>query len=245
MKISIFLLGLLFCAAPLVAQETAAQPLNTIAVIGTAQLEIVPDEIYMRVVLTEFTKEKKKYTIEELETGLINFVEKTTALPRVNIKMDDVDASVIALKRKQKDAVITKTYEVKYSNFKQANQLLAAIDSLNCRSAYLSRLSHSKMDEYKRQIKINAAKAAQEKASYLLEALGQKLGKPVLVNEPSGLVSVDDGLSREFNSFRGNVMRSNSAYQSFESLDSSETPSALGNKTIKLNYVLEVTFSIL
>lgn len=226
------------------AQTTTAVPRH-IAVIGTAEIEIVPDEIYLSVSISEFTKDKKKYTIEELESGFVNFVEKITLTPRKDISMDGLDADLIALKRKTKDAVIRKSYEVKFKNEKQVAQLMAVMDSLHLSSANVSRYSHSKMDEYKKQIKIDAIKAAKTKADYLLEAIGAKAGKPISVDEPNGLVTVDSGFD-DFRPFRGNVFQSNSRYLENNiggSYGGAENES-IGEKKIKLRYTINAQFEI-
>ena len=119
---------------------------HAISLTGTAEMEIVPDEIYMRVTLREFTKDKKKYTIEELEKTFLNFIETGTATPRANVKMDNTDAQIIAMKRKEKDAVIDKTYEVKFKNNTQVVLLFSAADSLNLSYVNISRYSHSKIE---------------------------------------------------------------------------------------------------
>ncbi len=49
---------------------------------------------------------------------------------------------------------------------------------------FISRTSHSKIEEYRKQLKIQAVKAAKEKAIYLSEAIGEKAGVAVTIQEP-------------------------------------------------------------
>jgi len=222
--------------------QTAAPEPRSIAVIGTAEMEIVPDEIYVSATLREFTKEKKKYAIEDLEKGMVNFIESITKVPRTDISMDNLDADVIALRRKsKKDAVISKSYEIKFKDQKQIAQFFAAMDSLNVSYANVVRYSHSKMAEFKKQIKIDAIKAAKDKSDYLLLAIGSRTGKPLKISEPNGFVSVDDG---DFRPFRGNVYQSNTVYSGGESEERSEENS-IGGKKIKLRYQINAEFEIL
>ena len=108
-----------------------------------------------------------------------------------------------------------------------------------------------KMDEYKKHIKINAIKAAREKADYLLLAIGEKPGKAISVSEPTGFVSVDDGTydNRERNYY------SNSSYGIVQSRTSGvfsgsdisgerAGENTIGDKTIKLNYSINAEFAI-
>jgi uncharacterized protein len=243
MKKLLLLLFPALIAFPALAQNSTTAP-RSISVVGSAEIEIVPDEIYVSVTLREFTKDKKKYTIEELEKAFVNFVEKETGVTRKEIKMDNMDATVIALKRKSKDAVLQNTYEIKYSKPAQVNTLFAAMDSLNISNAYVVRYSHSKMDEYKKQIKINAMKAAKEKATYMLEAIGSQCGKPLEVHETTGYVTVDG--ESQYPQIR-NVMQkySNSSSVSGLYYDEDKTETTIGGKTIKLRYEVNCTFEII
>jgi hypothetical protein len=225
------------------AQDTKTE--HSINVIGTAEMEIVPDEIYMAVTLKEYTKDKKKYTIEELEKNLVNYIEKVTITEKKDIKMNNMDACVLKMKRKNKDEVITKSYDVKFKNPQQVYMLYSVMDSLGISSAYVSKYSHSKMEEYKKQIKVNAIKAAKEKANYLLDAIGERAGKAINVTEVTGFVSVDDGTydGRRNYSYANNI--SNSVYQTSAVVTTdSEGDDTISNKTIKLSYTINAEFAI-
>lgn len=227
------------------AQETKGE--HSIKVIGTAEMEIVPDEIYMSVTLREYTnKDKKKFTIEELENNLVNYIEKVTTTDKKDIKMDNMSAYVLSMKRKNKDEIITKSYDVKFKNSQQVYMLYSVMDSLGISKAFVSKYSHSKMDEYKKQIKINAIKAAKEKATYLLEAIGEKAGKAINIEEKTGFVSVDDGTrnGREYNNY---TSMSNSLVQARYRVEDGDTDgnnNTIGDKTIKLNYSINAEFGI-
>lgn len=245
MKTVAFTIFTALCLSLTHAQE-AKPKTNTIHVIGTAELEIVPDEVYMTITVTEQTREKKKFMIEDLEKNLVNFLEKINSVEKKDIKMEDLDARIIALKRKKnKDEIIAKSYTVKLKNSKQVQNVYAVMDSLFITNAYISKYSHSKMDDYKKQIKINAIKAARDKADYLTAAIGQKAGKAVNINETYGYVGINDGsydagyrnrysnVSQSYRSFGGNVD---------EALDVIDT--SIGEKTIKLTYTIEADFSL-
>lgn len=227
------------------AQDTKTE--HSIKVIGTAEMEIVPDEIYMSVTLREYTKDKKKFTIEELEKNLVNFIEKVTVTDKKDIKMDNMSAYVLSMKRKNKDEIISKSYDVKFKNSQQVYMLYSAMDSLGISKAFVSKYSHSKMDEYKKEIKIKAIKAAREKANYLLEAIGEKAGKAIFVEEKTGFVTVDDGTRNGRDYINNYSSMSNSLVQTrymIGSGDESGSDNTIGDKTIKLNYVINAEFAI-
>ena len=242
-KIILILSAIFSFAFTTKAQDTKTE--HSIKVIGTAEMEIVPDEIYMSVTLREYTnKEKKKFTIEELEKNLVNYIEKITTTDKKDIKMDNMSAYVLSMKRKNKDEVITKSYDVKFKNSQQVYLLYSVMDSLGISKAFVSKYSHSKMDEYKKQIKTNAIKAAKEKATYLLDAIGEKAGKAISVTETTGFVSVNDGTDNYERNFRGNVYNNVSQTSSYGGSDGGTAESTIGDKTIKLNYSINAEFAI-
>lgn len=238
MKKIAFALACLFVTGFANAQNNAPQP-RSIAVIGTAEIEVTPDEIYVYAELREFTRDKKKYMIEDLEKGMVNFIESVTKTPAKDITMDDVDGDVIALKRKTRDATITKTYEIKFKDYKQVTQFMAATDSLHVRGSYISRYSHSKIDEYKKQVKIDAIKAAKTKADYLLEAIGSKTGKPLSIVEPSGYVNVNDRRTANFGGL------AQTRYNARERMEDGDISTTMSTKKIKLTYSINAEFEIL
>jgi len=49
--------------------------------------------------------------------------------------------------------------------------------------ANVARVDHSKKEDFKKQVKIDALKAAKDKADYLLAALDQKMGQVLEIRE--------------------------------------------------------------
>jgi uncharacterized protein YggE len=242
MKNTILFLSLILFCGTITAQTTKQE--HSINVIGTAEMEIVPDEMYMSVTLKEYTKDKKKYSIEELEKNLVNYIEKVAMTDKKDIKMDNMSAYILSLKRRNKDEIVSKSYDVKFKTAQQVYLLYSVMDSLGISSAYVSKYSHSNMDEYKKQIKINAIKAAKDKAAYLLEAIGQKAGKAISVDEKSGVVTVNDGRHRNSldNSY---YYQSNTRYSGGDAdLSEGSDSNVIGNKTIKLHYTIDAEFEI-
>ncbi|MGL5891982.1 MAG: SIMPL domain-containing protein [Bacteroidia bacterium] len=243
MKTVFLFIGLLFIQVAGFAEEKL--PKQGILVNGSAQKEIVPDEIYIEVELKEFTKDKKKFKIEELEASLLNFIEKKTLVPRKDIKMAETDQSLLELRRQIKDVDLTKSYEIKFSNFNQVMLLIGAMDSLNCKSAIITKLWHSKMEEYKKEVRIAAMKSASEQATYMLEAVGSKRGKPLVVADGPGGFVVDMGLNRGKNNYKVSYEEESlsNSYTIDRQLIDIEDP--ISSHLIKLSYTVSVTFEIL
>ena len=54
-----------------------------------------------------------------------------------------------------------------------------------------SKVDHSKIEEFQKEVKINAIKAAKEKAGFLSSSLGQSIGKAIYIQEPDNRNSVN------------------------------------------------------
>ena len=65
-------------------------------------------------------------------------------------------------------------------------QVFLELEKLEITDAYISKVNHSKMDSLRKEVKILAIKAAKDKAEYLLTAIGEQTGKPLIIREVDG-----------------------------------------------------------
>ena len=171
----------------LISQLIFSQNLQTspfIEVVGTAEKEIVPDEIYIGIILREKSEGKNKMTIEEQEKLLFEELKKQ-AISLNQLQLSDVSSEEIILKKKTNQLISEKEYELKIASVEEVSRALAAFDSANIKSSYIIEMTHSKLEEYRKEVKILALKAAKDKAKYLLESIDQKVGNALEVIEES------------------------------------------------------------
>ena len=118
---------------------------------------------------------------------------------------------------------VAKTFDITLLDFKQIDEILKRMDTKGIHTMRIGELENKDMLSYHQKGKIAALKAAQRKASYLVEALGKKLG-PVI-----RIVEDEAGSSLPFS--QSNVLSSNVV--SFDSF-----------RTIKKKYSMLVRFEI-
>jgi hypothetical protein len=217
------------------AQQTANQTLRkSIAVTGTAEMEIVPDEIFVSITLQEYKDGSNKIIIETLEKALRDVIN-TMKIDAKNLTIEGSYGyrNYIPKKRKQKDFFLSKTYQLKMSELSKYNELIDRLDDEGISQVYISRTHHSKMEEFKKQLKINAIKAAKEKAGYLLVAINEQLGEALEVNE------------QENNEIYP-MLRANRMYktESFASGDAIITEPNIEMKNIKITSQVSAVFAI-
>jgi len=153
-----------------------------IEVIGTAEQEIVPDQIYINITLREKYENKEKITIESQEDKLKTSL-KEIGVDITNLALSDANADYVKIRYKTKDVLTKKEYLLKVTNATLVGQVFQKLDKLNINDAFIGKVDHSKMDSLKKELRITAIKAAKNKADYLLGAIGEVTGKALLVRE--------------------------------------------------------------
>lgn len=158
--------------------KTSDQPY--IEVMGTAEKEVIPDEIYIGIVLKEKYNKQTKVTIDEQEVKLKNAV-KSLGIDLKNLYLSDADAGYVKVSYFKKDVLTQKDYTLKVSDAATVGKVFQELDKLEITDASIIKVNHSKLDTLRKEVHIMAIKAAKEKASYLLNAIGEQVGKPLKV----------------------------------------------------------------
>src|SRR6187402_15466 len=218
---------------------------KTITVSGSAEMEIVPDEINVNITLREYQKrgENKK----DIETIKSTFLEncKAIGLPDSVISIISFTGfnNYYSFKKRKKDPDMQSsiTYQVKFKSSELMDKLVEKLDDEATQNFVIASTSHSKMTEFRRQLKIKAVQAAKDKGIYLTEAVSERLGEAITIIEPDE--------SNNILAF-ANGFASNNAYSqtnlsfSGRSRNETETEQEIDFKKIKLRYEVSVVFAL-
>lgn len=158
-----------------------------ISVTGMAELEVEPDEISVVIELREYYKDKQKIDIEPIKKQFMDACVKA-GIADDNIRLQNVGGYNVnnfwdRKKRKDPDFFASVSYIVKIGNTKIMDQLIARLDENATVNLYVSKLSNSKENEYRKTIKQDALKNAREKAIYMCDAIGEKVGGAIYIEE--------------------------------------------------------------
>jgi uncharacterized protein len=153
-----------------------------IEVSGIAEQEIVPDQIYISIIIREKYVNKEKVTIEIQEEKLKTLLKEIN-IPISNLYLSDANADFVKVKFRTKDVLTKKDYTLKVSSATAVGQVFQQLENLEINDANVFKVSHSKIDSLRKEIRIAAIKAAKTKADYLLNAIGEQAGKPLIVRE--------------------------------------------------------------
>ncbi len=214
-----------------------AQPdRRVIEVSGSAERLVTPDEFTFKITIAERIEKKEKLTIEHQEAQLRAELTKIGVDPAKDLSVFDVSSNYIPRKR-VRDTLGTKDYRLKVRDVNKIAPLVGLVDTLNIAKLDLLDTEHSEITRLRRETKIDAVKAAKEKADYLLGAIGQRAGRPVLIQEVA-----EDLLPRSFGTGLANY-QSNSS-NNIRTVDSADTDDALSFTQIRLRYVIVAKFEI-
>jgi uncharacterized protein YggE len=219
------------------SQEVSKQ--RTINVSGLAEMEIVPDEIYVRIDLREYDKKGGgKVDIESIKNDFLKAA--------ISIGIKDTDITVQGYqgwdgsfwiykknKKKNPDLKAGITYQVKVSTTTKMDELVQKLDDEATQGFFISRVSHSRLQQFKKDLKIEAVKSAKEKAAYLANAINEKAGQAITINEPNELTNFPHPVYP-------NVMMKSEARMAADA----EPLPVIDFKKIKLQFEVNATFAL-
>ena len=237
MKVSILQMFLMFWIT--IFSLNAQTNERYIEVTGTSEVEIIPDKIHYIIEIQEYFEEEfdGKSKPEEYRTKVpLSWIERrlmwvleTNDIPRESVRIQGESVRIQEIgdywRKQGQDFLISKQLDITLQDFKQIDAIVKHVDTRGIRTMRIGELESKDMLTYHKQGKIEALKAAQRKATYLVEALGKKLGPVIRIVEEG-----NTGLSSLF-SAQSNVRASEvSSFDSF--------------RTIKKNYSMLVRFEI-
>lgn len=225
-RLSVFIISLLVTLS-LQAQTNE----RYIEVTGTSEMEIVPDKIHYLIEIREYFKEefdgkskpeeyRTKVPLSEIEQGLRGVLAEA-GIPKNAIRTQEIGDY---WRQQGQDFLVSKKFDITLTDFNQINEIVKRIDTKGIHTMRIGELENNDMLAYHQKGKVEALKAARRKATYLVEALGKRLGEVIRI------VEKDSGYASPF--AQSNVMSSDAA--SFDNF-----------RTIKKNYSMLVRFEII
>lgn len=157
---------------------------NYIEVTGKAEMQIAPDLIYLKIRLSE--RDKGKPQLPDVEKKMIDKLQEIGADTKKDLSVGD-QLSRFRAKAFSTDIVISKEYLLTVHDAKTANRVFLELEKLEISNVSIDHLDHTKMLEYRRELKINAIKAAKEKAEGLTKAINQNIGRAIFIQELENL----------------------------------------------------------
>ena len=226
MKRLILAAAVALLALPAAAQVQEAFP-SYIQVNGRAEREIAPDEFYLQIVINE-RDSKGKVSVESQQRDMIAALKRLGVNVEKQLKVANLSSEFF----KKNTSVATAKYQLQLGSSAEVGKVWQALDGLGISNVSILKVSHSQLERYKSEVRVEAMRNAKQNAATLAEAIGQTIGKCFYVYD-----SNNDVMPVFYNNMA--VMRSAKAFDAAEAAAEEEP---LDFKTIKLQYSVQAKF---
>lgn len=226
MKRFILAAAVVLLALPAAAQVQEAFP-SYIQVNGRAEREIAPDEFYLQIVINE-RDSKGKVSVESQQRDMIAALKRLGVNVEKQLKVANLSSEFF----KKNTSVATAKYQLQLGSSAEVGKVWQALDGLGISNVSILKVSHSQLERYKSEVRVEAMRNAKQNAATLAEAIGQTIGKCFYVYD-----SNNDVMPVFYNNMA--VMRSAKAFDAAEAAAEEEP---LDFKTIKLQYSVQAKF---
>jgi len=157
---------------------------NYIEVNGNAKMEIIPDEIYLNINLSE-RDTKNKESVDNLEKKMLSTLKQIGINLEKQVSIQDFTSNFHKYFLKKKDILKSKDYQVIVHDTKTLSNLFSSLEKIGISNINIEKVDHSKIEDFKLEVKLKAIKDAKDKAKALTAAIDQEVGKAIYINEGS------------------------------------------------------------
>ncbi len=187
--------------------------IETIAVVDTL---VVPDRIYLSILITE-KDTKGKTSVEELEKRMNTKLISLGIDTKKQLTLSDVTSNFKKYFLKTKDILKNKTYTLLVYNAETAGKVIAGLESIEISNVYLNKTEYSKLEHLKIELKQKAVFKGKKQAESMLIPLNQNVGKVLYISDMNSNITTDVLQGRA----TGIRIRGYSSYrkQEYESID--------------------------
>jgi len=198
-----------------------------IQVTGRAEKELTPDEFYLQIVINE-RDSKGKISVESQQRDMVAVLRKLGVDVEKQLKMANLSSEFF----KKNTSVAMAKYQLQLGSSGEVAKVWQALDDLGISNISILKVTHSQLDKYKQEVRLEAMRNARESAQEMAGAIGQTIGKCFYIYDSNSNVlpvMYDNAV----------LMRSAKAVADAESV-AEEDP--LEFKTIKLEYGVQAKF---
>jgi len=154
-------------------------------------MEVVPNQINVQIALKEYYDGVYKITIAEQEAKMKNML-KIVGVDLSTIHAGEGIDDYVTFPKKNRDVITEKIYRVTLSNAAMFKSTYQVLNDLNIHDVKVVSVFHSQVDSLRQVVKIRAIQDAKAKADALVNAIGNKLGNPLIIRVTEyGLYSED------------------------------------------------------
>ena len=153
-----------------------------IEVTGTAETNVIPDMIYLRLVLNE-SDSKGKLSLDRLEKTMKDRLSALGINVAKDLTVEDLSSSFTRYFLKEKEVTASRHYVLLVHDAATGGKAIQALSEEGISNISLTKIDHSQMAQKRFDLRLEAVRAARHKAQAMAECIGQQIGKAIYISE--------------------------------------------------------------
>jgi uncharacterized protein YggE len=153
-----------------------------IEVAGNADTLITPNEIYIKIEISE-KDTKNKTSVEELERNMFNALKAMGIDVEKNLTTSDISSNFKNYFLRGKEVLKTKEYMLKVKDAVTASKVFIKLEDLGISNTSIDHVDYSDMEGMKNLMRKKAIENAKKRALALTEPLHQQVGPAIYISD--------------------------------------------------------------
>jgi len=143
---------------------------------------VIPDRIYLTILITEKDSKGKK-SVEELEKIMGNKLSSMGIDLSKQLSLFDVSSNFKKYFLKQQDILKAKSFSLLVYDAKTAGKVIVGLEEEQISNVFLEKTEYSKIEELKLELKSRAIQKAKKHAVALTKPIGQQVGAAIFISD--------------------------------------------------------------
>lgn len=152
-----------------------------IEVTGKAEMQVVPDEIYLNILINE--GDDKKTELEAKEKSMYQTLKSLGIDVEKDLAVKDFASNFNNRWLKKDEIQTSKAYQLIVHDGQTLSMVFMELEKISISNITIVHVDHSQKEAFRKDVKVKAIKAAKEKAVYLAQAIKQDAGNAIYILE--------------------------------------------------------------
>ena len=188
----IVILSLILLSAKSFSQTKNFLDLPYIETSAKVDTLVVPDKIYLNIMITE-KDTKGKISVEELENKMNEKLKSLGIATEKQLTLNDLSSNYKKYFLKQQDIQKSKNYTLIVYNAKTAGKVIIRLEEIEISNVTLEKTEYSKAEEMILTLKSKAILKAKNQAIAMTKPLNQKVGNAIYISDYNNISNMLSG----------------------------------------------------
>uniref|UniRef100_UPI0040492BDF SIMPL domain-containing protein n=1 Tax=Flavobacterium sp. TaxID=239 RepID=UPI0040492BDF len=153
---------------------------------------IVPDRIYLTIILNESDSRNKKST-EQLENTMNNTLKSLNINTERDLSLLDFSSDFKKYFLSGQSVLKTKMFSLLVTNALEAGKVLAELEKVEISNVFVEKTEYSKADELVLELKSKAILKSKKQAESMTKPLNQKVGRAIFISDLNSISNTLQG----------------------------------------------------